>query len=93
MDTTVKYNEPWIMQRADPFVLLGEDGWYYFSASVPAYDKIILRRAKSLSELANATEKCKEPKTMNSPLKHFLWICTYLRIRANGIACGQKKLV
>lgn len=57
MDTTVKYNEPWIMQRADPFVLLGEDGWYYFSASVPAYDKIILRRAKSLSELANATEK------------------------------------
>ncbi len=73
MDTTVKYNEPWIMQRADPFVLLGEDGWYYFSASVPAYDKIILRRAKSLSELANATEKTIWEKHESGPMSKHIW--------------------
>ena len=29
----VKYNEPWILQRADPFVCK-KDGWYYFTASI-----------------------------------------------------------
>ena len=39
----LKYNEPWIMQRADPYIYKHESGMYYFTASVPAYDKIILR--------------------------------------------------
>ena len=37
----LKYNEPWIMQRADPYIYKHESGMYYFTASVPAYDKII----------------------------------------------------
>ena len=52
----VKYNEPWILQRADPFVLKAEDGFYYFTASVPSYDRIILRKASTLAELADAEE-------------------------------------
>ena len=32
------------------------DGTYYFTASVPAYDGIVLRRAKSLAELPDAEE-------------------------------------
>ncbi len=52
----VKYNEPWILQRADPYVCF-QDGWYYFTASVPAYDGIILRRSKTLAGLAEAEEK------------------------------------
>lgn len=52
----VKYNEPWILQRADPYVCF-RDGWYYFTASVPAYDGIILRRSKTLAGLAEAEEK------------------------------------
>ncbi len=52
----VKYNEPWILQRADPYVCF-KDGWYYFTASVPAYDGIILRRSKTLVGLAEAEEK------------------------------------
>jgi len=52
----IKYNEPWVLQRADPFVCF-KDGWYYFTASVPAYDGIVLRRSKTLDGLKEAEEK------------------------------------
>lgn len=39
----LNYNTPWILQRADPYVYRHSDGWYYFTASVPAYDGIVLR--------------------------------------------------
>jgi GH43 family beta-xylosidase len=81
MDKKLKYNEPWILQRADPYVVLGDDGWYYFTASVPAYDGIVLRRAKSLAELPEAEEKyiwhCHESGPMSkhiwAPELHFLY--------------------
>ena len=57
MDKTVKYNEPWIVQRADPYVYKHTDGTYYFTASVPAYDTIVLRSAKTLAGLAEADRK------------------------------------
>lgn len=48
----------WIPQRADPYVLHHTDGLYYFTATVPTYDRIVLRRAASLEELKNAPETC-----------------------------------
>ena len=60
MDATnfkqTKYNKPFIIQRADPYVYRHEDGTYLFTASVPAYDRIILRRSKTLDGLADAEE-------------------------------------
>ena len=56
MKEGLKYNTPWILQRADPYVYQHSDGWYYFTASVPAYDGIVLRRARSLEELPGAPE-------------------------------------
>lgn len=53
----IKYNEPWILQRADPYIYRHTDGNYYFTASVPAYDGIVIRRSGSLAELAEAEEK------------------------------------
>ena len=44
MSEELKYNEPWILQRADPYVYRHTDGNYYFTASIPAYDRIVLRR-------------------------------------------------
>lgn len=44
---------PLIPQRADPHVSL-HDGWYYFTASVPEYDRIEVRRARSVEALAGA---------------------------------------
>lgn len=45
---------PFILQRADPWIYRHTDGFYYFTASVPQFDRIELRRAKVLSELPEA---------------------------------------
>ena len=46
-----KYNQPLILQRADPYVYKSKEGTYYFTASVPAYDKVVLRQALSSCHL------------------------------------------
>ncbi len=51
------YNKPFIKNRADPQIYKSDTGIYYFTASVPEYDRIILRRGKTLSELADAEER------------------------------------
>lgn len=51
MDNTLKYNKPWILQRADPYVYRHTDGAYYFTASVPEYDRIVLRNQIRLLDL------------------------------------------
>ena len=45
-----------IEQRADPFIA-HRDGRYYFTASVPAFDRVILRGAATLDGLRDAEEK------------------------------------
>ena len=49
------WNTPFIPQRADPYILQ-DGGLYYFTASVPAYDCIVLRKAASLEGLRTAEE-------------------------------------
>lgn len=56
MDQKLKYNAPWILQRADPYVYRHTDGTYYFTASVPAYDRIVLRKSDTLAGLQGAEE-------------------------------------
>ena len=43
------YANPLIEQRADPWIYKHTDGAYYFTASVPEYDRIELRRAEAIS--------------------------------------------
>ena len=50
----VQYKNPIILQRADPWVYKHTDGYYYFTASVPKYDLIELRRAKRIEDLGSA---------------------------------------
>jgi GH43 family beta-xylosidase len=45
---------PLIPLRADPYIYLHADGWYYFCATVPEYDRIELRRARTISGLRGA---------------------------------------
>lgn len=73
MDKKLKYNEPWILQRADPYVYRHTDGWYYFTASVPAYDKIVLRRAKTLADLPEAEEVTVWTKHESGPMSEHIW--------------------
>lgn len=46
-----------IEQRADPWVYRHHDGFYYFTASVPEYDRIEVRRSETIRGLAEAEAK------------------------------------
>ena len=52
----VLYTNPIAAQRADPHIFKHTDGFYYFTATVPEYDRIVLRRATTLQGLASAPE-------------------------------------
>lgn len=54
--TAVTYVNPLINQRADPHIFRHGDGFYYFTATVPEYDRIVLRRATTIQGLASASE-------------------------------------
>lgn len=56
MSQELEYNKPWILQRADPYVYKHIDGTYYFTASIPAYDGIVLRHSDTLAGLKDAEE-------------------------------------
>lgn len=72
MDTNFDYLKPWILQRADPFVTrLGD--YYYFTASVPEYDRIVLRRSRTLTGLADAEEKTLWTCHASGPMSKHIW--------------------
>lgn len=64
--------EPLIPQRADPHVSF-YDGWYYFTASVPEYDRIELRRAKTVAGLAEASAVIVWRKHKRGPQSVHVW--------------------
>ena len=69
----LKYNSVWIAQRADPYVLKDVSGSYYFTASVPAYDSIVLRRSETLAGLAEADETVIWRKHESGPMSKHVW--------------------
>lgn len=69
----LKYNEVWIPKRADPYLMKHIDGTYYFTASMPQYDCITLRKASSLTELADAQEVVIWRKHETGPMSEHIW--------------------
>lgn len=67
-----EWNVPFIIQRADPFVT-NINGKYYFTASVPAYDKIILRCADTLKGLKDAQERTVWVKHESGAMGEHIW--------------------
>ncbi len=65
--------KPLILQRADPFAMLHSDGYYYYTASVPEYDRIELRRAWSLKGLAEAQPLTVWRKHASGPMSWHIW--------------------
>jgi GH43 family beta-xylosidase len=49
-----RYQNPIVRQRADPWVYRHTDGWYYFTASVPEYDRVEVRRSRTIQGLGSA---------------------------------------
>jgi GH43 family beta-xylosidase len=52
----VNYTNPLVNRRADAHIYRHTDGYYYFTATVPEYDRIVLRRATTLQGLSTAAE-------------------------------------
>lgn len=49
-------NNPVVPQRADPWLMKHTDGKYYFTGSVPEYDRIIVRSSSTISGLGSSPE-------------------------------------
>jgi GH43 family beta-xylosidase len=63
---------PIVLQRADPCVLRHE-GMYYFTASHPAYQRIVLRAAPHLADLQAADEVVVWERHADGPMSHLVW--------------------
>lgn len=71
--TTQTYLNPIVLQRADPWVYKHTDGYYYFTASVPEYDRIELRRSATIQGLQNSEAKAVWHKYETGPLSANIW--------------------
>nr|WP_159465615.1 family 43 glycosylhydrolase [Scandinavium goeteborgense] len=63
---------PFIEQRADPFIL-HHDGLYYFIASVPEYDRLEIRRAADIDGLRTAEPVVVWRKPDSGPMSQLIW--------------------
>ncbi len=73
-DITEKDEEkPLIKQRADPYVYFHSDGYYYFTASTPEYDRIEIRRAWSVKGLSEAQPLVIWRKHSSGPMSSHIW--------------------
>ncbi len=81
MSMNHEFMNPFILERADPYITLGPDGYYYFTASYPmksdmdpnGYDRVILRRAQTVQELSSAEERTIWKATDTGLTHRFIW--------------------
>jgi GH43 family beta-xylosidase len=64
---------PLITQRADPHVVRHTDGYYYFMGTVPEYDRIELRRGRTLAELPTPEAKAIWTRHTTGPMGAHIW--------------------
>lgn len=72
-EASLNYPNPLIEQRADPWVIKHTDGYYYFIASVPEYDRLELRRSKTIAGLATAEPKVIWKKHDSGLMSFHIW--------------------
>ncbi|MBI0297748.1 family 43 glycosylhydrolase [Streptomyces sp. PRKS01-29] len=67
------YANPLVPRRADPHILKHGDGYYYFTATVPEYDRIVLRRSRTIGGLATAAESVIWKKHTSGDMGAHIW--------------------
>ena len=67
------FANPLIPQRADPFIYKHSDRFYYFTASVPEYDRVELRRSTTIAGLATAAPVNVWRKPDTGPMSALIW--------------------
>jgi GH43 family beta-xylosidase len=70
---TLQYNNPIAEKRADPWVFKTDEGIYYLIATVPEYDRIVIRKANSINGLKDAKEKELWHKHEKGVMGHHIW--------------------
>jgi GH43 family beta-xylosidase len=70
----MNYPNPLVSQRADPHVTRQPDGTYLMTASCPEYDRIELRRSRTIAGLGEGAEtKVVWRKHDNGPMSFHIW--------------------
>lgn len=64
---------PIVFQRADPFIYLHTDGYYYMTSSIPTYDAIEIRRSKNIELLEDGECKIIWKKHLKGELSSLIW--------------------
>ncbi|GAB2632341.1 glycoside hydrolase family 43 protein [Belliella aquatica] len=67
------FDNPIAEKRADPWVYKDTDGTYYLIATVPEYDRIVIRKAKTINGLKEAQEKVIWVKHDKGVMGHHIW--------------------
>ncbi|TPQ23849.1 alpha-N-arabinofuranosidase [Streptomyces sporangiiformans] len=70
---TASYVNPLVRNRADPHIHRHTDGYYYFTATAPEYDRIILRRSRTLRGLTTADESVIWKKHTSGDMGAHIW--------------------
>lgn len=64
---------PLVLQRADPWAYRTEEGRYYFTATVPEFNRIELREADHLAGLGSANPQVIWRKHWQGPMSNHIW--------------------
>ncbi|GAA2343755.1 family 43 glycosylhydrolase [Saccharopolyspora halophila] len=70
---SARYANPLVRQRADPHITRHTDGFYYYTATVPEYDRLILRRARTIGGLTDAEEVVLWRQHADGPMGAHIW--------------------
>ncbi len=68
-----RFDNPIAERRADPWVHRTDDGTYYLIATVPEYDRIVIRQAETINGLRNAEEKVVWRKHETGVMGNHIW--------------------
>ena len=68
-----QFDNPLALQRADPHVWNAADGTYYFVATVPEYDRIEIRKSKTINGIKEAQPVVVWRKHDKGPMGNHTW--------------------
>jgi GH43 family beta-xylosidase len=68
-----QFDNPLALQRADPHVTRAADGYYYFIATVPEYDRIEIRKSETINGIKKAQPVIVWRKKSAGPMGNHIW--------------------
>jgi GH43 family beta-xylosidase len=68
-----QFKNPLVLQRADPHVWKATEGIYYFVATVPEYDRIEVRKSKTINGIKEAQQVVVWRKHDKGPMSTHIW--------------------